>query len=291
MNADSPPLQAQSGSTVPRPDHVRSPAVALWHTALRTVAVLNVILLTVSAAAVSEQLTSHGRGAATLHLQLLLSALYTLGCAYRSLLPVYDIPRQVLVNSRFSSVMVGRSVATVAEVAFAAQWALILHEMALRAHDPVVGVLSAIIVPLIVLAQCCCWYSVLTTSQRGHIFENSIWGALAALVALCVAWIGPHQFPDLYSQVISWCVGGAAYAVFMLIYDVPMYLSRWRADQVRGRPYLSLAQGAADVWRRWTVSYRWEDWKSEVLWMTLYFTVGVWVSISLIHASVALQAP
>jgi hypothetical protein len=289
MNADSPPLQATS-SSVPRPDHVRSPAVVLWHTALRTVAVLNVILLTVSAIAVSEELAPQGRGGVTLHLQLLLCALYTLGCAYRSLLPVYDIPRLVLVNSRFSSVMVGRSVATVAEVAFAAQWALILHEMALVAHDPLVGVVSVMLVPLIVLAQCCCWYSVLTTTQRGHIFENSIWGALAALVAISIAWIGPHQFPNVYSQVITWCVGAAAYAVFMLLYDVPMYRSRWRADQAGGRQYLTLAQGATDVWRRWTVTYRWEDWKSEVLWMSLYFTVGVWVSISLIHASVALQA-
>ena len=290
MNADSPPLQAPSSSSVSRPHHVRSPAVVLWHTVLRTVAVLNVILLTVSAIAVSEQLAAQGRSDVTLHLQLVLCALYTLGCAYRSLLPVYDIPRLVLVNSRFSSVMVGRSVATIAEVAFAAQWALILHEMAQQTHDPFVGAVSVILVPLIVLAQCCCWYSVLTTTQRGHIFENSIWGILAALVAISVVWIGPHQFPDLYSQVVTWCVGGAAYAVFMLIYDVPMYLSRWRADQAGGRQYLTLAQGAADVWRRWTVTHRWEDWKSEVLWMTLYFTVGVWVSISLIHASVALQA-
>ena len=28
----------------------------------------------------------------------------------------------------------------------------------------------------------------------------------------------------------------------------------------------------------------WEHWKGEVVWMTLYFSVGVWVSLSLIHA-------
>jgi hypothetical protein len=33
------------------------------------------------------------------------------------------------------------------------------------------------------------------------------------------------------------------------------------------------------------VSMLWEDWKSEVTWMTLYFSFGVWVSISLIYAS------
>jgi hypothetical protein len=38
------------------------------------------------------------------------------------------------------------------------------------------------------------------------------------------------------------------------------------------------------------VSYRWEDWKDEVLWMSLYFTIAVWISISLIYASAALDA-
>jgi hypothetical protein len=31
------------------------------------------------------------------------------------------------------------------------------------------------------------------------------------------------------------------------------------------------------------VSYRWEDWKSEIPWMTLYFSVAVWISIALVH--------
>jgi len=39
-----------------------------------------------------------------------------------------------------------------------------------------------------------------------------------------------------------------------------------------------------DVSGRWVVSHRWEDWKSEVAWMTLYFSVAVWLSIALVHA-------
>jgi hypothetical protein len=34
------------------------------------------------------------------------------------------------------------------------------------------------------------------------------------------------------------------------------------------------------------VSHRWQDWKSEVAWMSLYFSVAVWISISLVHVSV-----
>jgi hypothetical protein len=291
MNADSQPLQTRSSACVPQTGEVKSPAVLLWQTLLRAIAVLNLVLLSVTTFAVmSQQAATRAPADATFYLQLLLSALYTLGCAYRCLLPVYDIPRLVMVNSRLSSVLVGRSVATLAEVSFAAQWALILHQMAVLTHNSLGEVVSLALVPLIVLAQCCCWYAVLTTAQRGHIFENSIWGVSAAFVALSILlMLGPHQFSQLHSQVITWGVGAATYAVFMLLFDVPMYWSRWRADQANGRQYLTLTQGAADVGRRWTVSYRWEDWKSEVLWMSLYFTVGVWVSISLIHASVALE--
>jgi hypothetical protein len=67
-----------------------------------------------------------------------------------------------------------------------------------------------------------------------------------------------------------------------------MYWSRWLADQAQGRKYLSIADGMADVCRRWTVSYRWEDWKNEVLWMSLYFTFGVWSSIGLVYAALTL---
>jgi len=74
----------------------------------------------------------------------------------------------------------------------------------------------------------------------------------------------------------------------MFYVDVPMYWSRWRADERNGYQYLRIAQGTVDVWRRRVVSYRWEDWKSEVLWMSLYFTLGVWISVSLVYASVAL---
>ena len=86
----------------------------------------------------------------------------------------------------------------------------------------------------------------------------------------------------------QWSLGGAAYVAFIFVYDVPMYWSRWRADQANGRHYLSIADGMVDVCRRWTVSYRWEDWRSEVPWMSLYFTFGVWSSISLVYASLAL---
>src|ERR1700758_1841160 len=60
---------------------------------------------------------------------LLLCAAYVFGCAFRSVLPRADVQRICLFDHWTSSVFVGRSVATVAEVCFVAQWAIILAQL------------------------------------------------------------------------------------------------------------------------------------------------------------------
>jgi hypothetical protein len=214
--------------------------------------------------------------------QILLSGVYVFGCAYRSVFPVYDIPRLCVVNSRVSSVLVGRTVATLAELAFAAQWAVYLYSSELDQ----VRMVAITIVPLIAVAQTCCWHAVLTTRNLGHVFENSLWGIAATIIVISllsttVQWPAGRNL--LYG---AWVVGGALYVAYIFIFDVPMYWSRWKADQAQGRKYLSPAQGVADMFRRSQVSLRWLDWRSEVTWMTLYFSFGVWTSISLVLASV-----
>jgi len=72
----------------------------------------------------------------------------------------------------------------------------------------------------------------------------------------------------------------------MFLVDVPMYWSRWMEDQAAGRHQLDLAQGLFDVSERRVVSHHWDDWKNEIAWMSLYFSVAVWLSIALVHAPV-----
>jgi hypothetical protein len=217
--------------------------------------------------------------------QSVLAAVYVFGCAFRSVLPVFDIPRLALFDTWWSSVIVGRSVATVAELCFVAQWALLLHETARATRSPFTRWVSLAIVPMIAVAELCSWYSVLTTSNLGHVIEESIWGlsailTVAGLVAFHRQWPA-HWRPILTAAVVA----GFAYAAYMFLVDVPMYWSRWLADEVHGRQYLTIAEGFLDTSERRIVSHRWEDWKSEVTWMSLYFSVAVWISISLIHAS------
>ena len=261
-------------------------AVAWWHTSLRAIAAFNIALRSLAAATLARQPAWAVAGTDATYGQLLLSAVYVAGCAFRAFLPVIDIPRLVLIDSRLSSVLVGRSVATVAELCFAAQWALILHRTAMSGGSPFVQAVSVAVVPLILLAQGCCWYAVLTTDQRAHALENSLWGLAAALAVAGMLVIGPSRLAGLFPSML---IGGGAYVAFIFVYDVPMYWSRWRVDQANGCKYSSIADGIVDISRRWTVSYRWQDWRNEVPWMSLYFTFGVWSSIWLVYVSLAFR--
>ena len=219
-----------------------------------------------------------------IELMLLLCAAYVFGCAFRSVLPVYDVPRICLFNVWLSSVVVGRTVATIAEICFVAQWALMLRESARVSGSVVARRVSMAVVPLIVVAELCSWYSVLTTSNLGHVFEEAIWGISAALVVGSMMVVRPHCASIPRSAFVVWCGAGVAYVAYMFFVDVPMYWSRWVADEAAGRHYLTLAQGLLDVSERRVVSHSWDVWKSEIAWMTLYFSVAVWMSISFIHA-------
>ena len=224
-------------------------------------------------------------------LQLLLSAGFVCGCAFRSALPVYDVPRICLFDSWLCSVIVGRSVATFAELCFAAQWALLLREYSRATGSTVAKTAAAAVVPLIAIAETCSWYSVLTTSNLGHVVEESIWGLCAVLLVSSLISMWPRCSRTLRPLLTVCCAAGMAYVAFMFLVDVPMYWSRWIADEAAGRLYLSVVHGLRDVSERWVVSHRWADWQSELVWMSLYFSVGVWFSISLVHAPVLERSP
>ena len=96
-------------------------------------------------------------GSSSTELMLLLSAAYVFGCAFRSLLPRADVQRICLFDTWLSSVVVGRSVATLAELCFAAQWTVVLLRLGtMTGSDTVLNVAFAIL-PLIVIAEAFSW--------------------------------------------------------------------------------------------------------------------------------------
>ena len=259
--------------------------VELWWCFLCAVGAVNLAAWWLSAAALERRKASLAADVfGARRLQLVLSGVYVAGCAFRSFFPVYDVPRIGLLDSWLSSVLLGRSVATVAELCFVAQWALLLGECARASRSVLAGVVSRALVPLIATAEVCSWYSVLTTSNLGHTAEESLWGFAAALLVVAAAGLWMRAAAGGRRPVLlAACAAGSIYVGYMFLVDVPMYWTRWLADEAGGRHYLGIGQGLVDVAVRRVVSHRWEDWRHEVVWMSLYFSVAVWISLALIH--------
>jgi hypothetical protein len=269
-------------------------AVGAWRSGLCLVAAFNIVAWLLAVGALNKARAGlDAESYAARRLQLAFCAAYVFGCAFRSVFPVFDIPRLVQTDSWVSSVAVGRSVASVAELCFAVQWALFLLQSARATGSRFVRGASLAVVPMIALAEGCSWYAVLTTDNIGHVAENSLWGLTAALVLCSMAVVRADWRPERRRMLLTWFITGAAYVAFIFLADVPSYWLRWIKDEEGGRHYMTIAQGLHDVSTRWLVSYRWVDWRSEVTWMSLYFSVGVWVSISLtfVSARAVFRAP
>lgn len=238
------------------------PDVLVWWTALCVAAVFNAAAWSYSAV----------RVAPNRRWLLWLSAIYVLGCGFRSVLPMIDVPRFCLHETPLSRIFVGRSVATVAEFAFVAQWALLMYEAgAARA--------SRMLVPLIAGAEVLSWIAVLTRNDLFHALENATWTLAAAFAISFLASRWRYEGATGRQVILAAAGAAAAYIVFMVTYVVPMYLVRWHA----GHETLGFEQGLAEVLAPCTVQRDWALWWQDAAWLTPYFTLCVWFSIALAH--------
>jgi hypothetical protein len=214
-------------------------------------------------------------------LMLVLCAAYVFGCAFRSLLPRADVQRICLFDTWLSSVVVGRSVATVAEVCFAAQWAIVLHKLGAMTGSETTSNVALLVVPLIVIAECFSWYAVLTTNYLGNAIENSIWAVTFFAIGVGLGRLLPDFEGPVRAVLAAAIVGIGGYIGFLIAVDVPMYLGRWRARLADGSRLLRPLEGLWDVSTRWVVTHDLAEWKDEIAWMSLYFSAAVWSSLGL----------
>lgn len=258
--------------------------VRIWWLFLCALTVFNVCFWIASCVTFLRRRVTAPRAYTARWPHVLLSLGYVLGCGFRSILPRADVQRMCLYDSWLSSVMVGRSVATIAELCFAIQWALLLHELSRAERDKFGMKLAKIIVPIIVLAETFSWYAVLTTNYLGNALEQSLWTLSAALVTVALYGLWKKAYGPLRGFLTLAMVICVGFVCFMCTVDIPMYLTRFQDDLAHGRPYLTLADGLRDVSERWVVIHSWQDWREEISWMSLYFSIAVWISISLVHA-------
>ena len=255
--------------------------LAWWWGVLTMVSGANIAVWLLLYRQLHEQPTGSLGSTSGIKLMLFLSAAYVFGCAFRSFLPRADVQRICLFDTWLSSVAVGRSVATVAETCFAVQWAINLHQLGTMTGSDTSLNAAWAIVPLILIAQCFSWYAVLTTNYLGHAVENSIWAAAFFVVGVGLCRLVPEFDGPVRVVLAVAIIGIAGYLAFLMIIDVPMYLSRWRAKLADGSKLLRPLEGLRDVSTRWVVTHDLAEWKDEIAWMSLYFSAAVWASLAL----------
>jgi hypothetical protein len=256
----------------------RTNPVASWWVMLTLVSGANIALWFLLYRALHPAV---GTSTSGVGLMLLLCAAYVFGCAFRSVLPRADVQRICLFDHWLSSVVVGRSVATIAEVCFVAQWAILLLKLGeITGSDAVVNA-ALVIVPLIIVAECFSWYAVLTTNFLWNAIENSLWAVAFFVVGVGLCRLLPEFDGPVRWTLIASIIGIVGYLAFLMTIDVPMYLSRWRADRAGGNTPLGLLEGLRDVSTRWIVTHDIAHWKDEIAWMSLYFSMAVWASLAL----------
>src|SRR5216683_1487658 len=106
--------------------------LAWWWSLLTLVSGANIAVWFLLYRQLHEQPTGGLGGTSGIQSMLLLCAAYVFGCAFRSFLPRADVQRICLFDTWLSSVVVGRSVATVAEICFSAHGGITLHRLARR---------------------------------------------------------------------------------------------------------------------------------------------------------------
>jgi hypothetical protein len=255
--------------------------VARWWRLLTLVSGVNIAAWFVLYRRLDEQpIGSHG-SMSGMGLMLLLCAAYVFGCAFRSILPRADVQRICLFDTWLSSVVVGRSVATVAELCFAAQWVVILQQLGTITGADTTLNAAWVIVPLILIAECFSWYAVLTRHYLGNAIENSIWAVAFFAVGIGLCRLLPEFDGPVRLVIVVAIMGIVAYLAFLMTVDVPMYLNRWRAGLADGSKLLRPLEGLRDVSTRWVVSHDFAHWKDEIPWMSLYFSAAVWSSLGL----------
>jgi hypothetical protein len=253
--------------------------VAVWWSFLLLVSTAN-IALWLLVHRHSRRLNGE-RDAFLVKLMVLLCAAYVFGCAFRSVLPRADVQRICLFDTWLSSVLVGRSVATVAEICFVIQWAIVLRQLARFTNSDMARNVAFVIVPLIVVAECCSWYAVITTSYLGNTVENSIWAVVFLLIAAALLRL-LTEFRGIIRYAMGAAVAGiTAYLAFLVVIDVPMYFGRWQTDTISGKELFGIFAGLHDMGTRWAVTHDIAQWHDEIAWMSLYFSAAVWSSLAL----------
>ena len=196
---------------------------------------------------------------------------FVIACAIRAIWPRIDADRHCFYNHWISNGLIGRGLATIAEVSFMIQIGLALIHLTGKTT------VASFLVFVNGLAQVCCWYSVLTKNQLGYVLEELIWTVSLCLVIIVSINSQPITVDGKWFKWFAFPLG-VLYISYMVLVNIHMYERLYLSDMKQYQTYLTFSQGWNEIQQCLVVSQS-VYWYNEMPWMTLYFTGVVWISL------------
>src|SRR5262249_40294738 len=146
----------------------------------------------------------------------------------RSLFPRVDLERVCLWDTWLSAILIGRTVATIAELCFAIQCGLFVQRGSEFAGMPLLPGAAHALRPLAILDEVVCWYSVLSLNHIGHAIEESLWALMMMILSAGFAAAALTAAGSLRLMLIAAFLVYGVGAALTIAVDVRMYIQRWR---------------------------------------------------------------
>jgi hypothetical protein len=217
------------------------------------------------------------------------AGMYVLACCTRAIWPRVDVERVCFWDAEaLQTAFVGRSLATVAELAYVYQITSCLAQIASDLDHPTRKRIVEMCYWPFVLAETFSWMGVTTQRQCWQVLEESIWmifiGLLGAIAMTMIPAVWPHKCIEAKIFLIFLSAISIPFVWFLSNVDIPMYYVRYQRDVANGMQYNSVLEGVESASRCHAVSRSIDVWAEEIPWMSWYFSLCVWFSIFMMRS-------
>jgi len=216
---------------------------------------------------------------------------WVLECAWRSVFPSLYLQRFVFWDTILNSIIVDRCWACVGELAWTFQMSYALRHVdkELTGGKCWIQMSGWAAFMIYILAEATSYYNTATTNELYCAIEVILDGAAFAVMAPGALYLWcklpgstcSTSAKTFCAIMVPLCI---IYPLYNVAIDAPMYMKRYEADQAAHKKYLGFIEGLHDAAVTRHPTHNLADWKADMLWMTLYFSVGVWSGIALMKA-------